>query len=77
MTRGKSKRPGQRAEWVECGYTAKCAAPECGRRASTILRYLDNQGRPDRQIDACDIQARKLSAELNVITGGGAPEPVD
>ena len=55
----------------------KCSGRSACRRASTILRYLDNQDRPDRQIDACDIQARKLSAELNVITGGGAPEPVD
>ena len=33
------------------GYTAKCSAPECRRRATTILRYLDSQGRPDRQVD--------------------------
>jgi hypothetical protein len=50
-----------------CGYTAKCSAPDCRRRATTILRYLDNQERPDHQVDACDSHARELSAELEVI----------
>jgi hypothetical protein len=50
-----------------CGYTAKCSAPECRRRATTILRYLDNQERPDHQTDACDTHASELSAELKVI----------
>jgi hypothetical protein len=50
-----------------CGYTAKCSALGCCRRATTILRYLDNQGRLDRQIDACDTHARELSAEMKVI----------
>jgi hypothetical protein len=43
------------------------SAPECRRRATTILRYLDNQERPDHQTDACDIHASELNAELNVI----------
>jgi hypothetical protein len=33
-----------------CGYVAKCSARECRRRATTILRYLDNQGRPDHPV---------------------------
>jgi hypothetical protein len=33
----------------------------------TILRYLDNQERPEHQTDASDAHARELSAELNVI----------
>jgi hypothetical protein len=49
------------------GYTAKCSARECRRRATTTLRYLDNQGRPDRQTEACDAHASELSAELRVI----------
>jgi hypothetical protein len=57
----------RQVELWQCGYTAKCSAPECRRRASTILRYLDNQGRPDRQTEACDAHASELSAELNVI----------
>jgi hypothetical protein len=36
--------------------------PECRRRATTILRYLD-QERPDPQTDACDTHARELSAD--------------
>jgi len=32
-----------------------------------ILRYLDNQERPDHQIDACDIQASELCAQLRVV----------
>jgi hypothetical protein len=31
------------------------------------LRYLDNQGQPDGQTEACDTHARELSAELRVI----------
>ena len=30
--------------------------------AATILRYLDNQGRPDHQTEACDTHASELSA---------------
>jgi hypothetical protein len=50
-----------------CGYTARCSAPECRRRASTILRYVDNQERPDHQIDACDTHASELCDALRVI----------
>jgi hypothetical protein len=50
-----------------CGYIAKRSAPECRRRATTILRYLDNQERRERQTEACDTHARELSAELRVI----------
>jgi hypothetical protein len=32
-----------------------------------ILRYLDNQGRPDHQTEGCDIHASELCAGLNVI----------
>jgi hypothetical protein len=32
-----------------------------------ILRYLDSQGRPDHQTDACDTHASELCAELRVI----------
>jgi hypothetical protein len=51
-----------------CGYIARCLAPECRRRATTILRYLDNQGRPEHQTEACD-HASEL-AELRVIDRG-------
>jgi hypothetical protein len=57
----------QVVELWPCGYVAKCSARECRRRATTILRYLDNHGRPDHQTDACDTHASELSAELNVI----------
>jgi hypothetical protein len=50
-----------------CGYVARCSAPECRRRATTILRYLDNQERPDHQTNACDNHASGLSVALNVI----------
>jgi hypothetical protein len=52
--------------WL-CGYIAKCSAPECRQRATKILRYLDNQGRPDHQIDASDAHASVLCTELRVI----------
>jgi hypothetical protein len=57
----------QMVELWPCGYTARCSAPDRRRRATTILRYLDNQERPDHQTDACDTHASELSAELNVI----------
>jgi hypothetical protein len=47
--------------------TAKCSTPGYTRRATTILRYLDNQERPDHQTDACDPHTRGLSAELRII----------
>jgi hypothetical protein len=50
-----------------CGYVARCSAPDCRLRATTILRYLDDQERPDRQTEACDAHASGLSAALNVI----------
>jgi hypothetical protein len=56
----------QTVELWPCDYTTKCSQ-ECRRRATTILRYLDNQGRPDRQTEACDSHASELSAELKVI----------
>ena len=55
-------------ELCPCGYIARCSAPECRRRATTILRYLDNQGRPEHQTEACD-HASEL-AELRVIDRG-------
>jgi hypothetical protein len=57
----------QVVELWPCGYTAKCSAPECRRRATAILRYLDNQGRPVRQTEACDNHASALTAELMAI----------
>jgi hypothetical protein len=64
---------GKRGAWAwevelwPCGYVAKCSARECRRRATTILRYLDNQERPEGQTEACDKHASELSAELRVI----------
>jgi hypothetical protein len=43
-----------------CG-VAKCSAPECRRGATTILRYLDSQRRPDHQTNACDAHASELA----------------
>jgi hypothetical protein len=57
----------RQVELWPCGYTAKCSTPECRRRATTILRYLDSQERPDHQVNACDTHASGLCAELRVI----------
>ena len=57
----------RQVELRPCGYTAKCSAPQCRRCATTILRYLDKQGRPGRQTEACDSHASTLCAELRVI----------
>jgi hypothetical protein len=58
-------------ELWQCGCVARCSAPDCRRHATTVLRYLDNQGRPDHQTEACDAHARVLCAELNVIDRRG------
>jgi hypothetical protein len=50
-----------------CGYPVRCSARECRQRATTILRYLDSQERPDHQTDARDIHASEICAELRVI----------
>ena len=50
-----------------CGYSSACSVPWCRRRATTVLRYLDNQGRPYRQTDVCDTHARELCFEMKVI----------
>jgi hypothetical protein len=48
--------------------SSKAGQYECCRSFfRPILRYLDNQGRPDHQSEACDAQASELSAELKVI----------
>jgi hypothetical protein len=57
----------RQVELWPCGYTARCSARDCRRRVTTIMRYLDNQGRADHQTEACDAHASELSAELNVI----------
>jgi hypothetical protein len=64
----------RKVELWPCGYTARCSTHECRQRATTILRYLDNQERPDHQVNACDTHASELfatrlksSAELRVI----------
>ena len=50
-----------------CGYSATCSAPGCAvAAATTILRYLDDQGRPYRQTDVCETHARDLCARLRV-----------
>jgi hypothetical protein len=56
----------RQVELWPCGYVAKCSG-ECRRRATTILRYLDNRERPDHQVEACDTHASELCAELRAI----------
>jgi hypothetical protein len=57
----------QEVEVWPCDYTAKCSVPWCRRPATTILRYLDAQGRPYRQTDVCEIRALELCVEMKVI----------
>ena len=45
-------------ELLRCEYAARCARVGCRRyRATTIVRYLDNQGRLLRQREFCDQHA--------------------
>ena len=50
-----------------CGYTARCSVHKCPRRATIILRSLDDQGRPEHQTEACIAHATVLCAGLKVI----------
>jgi hypothetical protein len=50
-----------------CDYSADCSVPWCRQRATTILRYLDAQGRPYRQTDVCQTHARELCVGMKVI----------
>jgi hypothetical protein len=62
-----SHRPNTEPRVIElwlCAYSAGCSAPGCRRRATTILRYVDRQGRPDRQVDVCDIHTTALCSDL-------------
>ena len=45
-------------ELLRCDYAARCARVGCRRyKATTIVRYLDNQGRALRQLEFCDKHA--------------------
>jgi hypothetical protein len=48
-------------------YSAGCSASACWRLATTTLRYVARQGRPDRQVDACDVHANLHCSGLKVI----------
>ena len=63
----------RQVELWPCGYVARCSVLDCRRRATTILRYLDNQGRPDRQTEACSAHAIGLTAHMNVIDRRRSP----
>ena len=42
-------------ELLRCDYAARCSRVGCRQhRATTIIRYVDNQGRPLRQFEVCD-----------------------
>jgi hypothetical protein len=45
-------------ELLRCDYAARCARAGCRQyRATTIVRYVDHQGRPLRQLEVCDDHA--------------------
>jgi hypothetical protein len=50
-----------------CGYAVRCSARKCPRRATMILRRLDDQGRLEYQTEACIAHATVLCAGLKVI----------
>jgi hypothetical protein len=42
-------------ELLRCDYAARCVRSGCREhRATTIIRYVDDQGRPLRQFEVCD-----------------------
>jgi hypothetical protein len=42
---------------LPCGYSACCSVDQCQFRATTLVRYTDNQGRPLQQWELCDRHA--------------------
>ena len=58
-----------------CGYVAKCSAPECRRRPTTILRYLDNPGATRDAIVAESIQRPSALGDSGTV-GLRMPEKV-
>jgi hypothetical protein len=45
-------------ELLRCDYAARCSRAGCRQyRATTIVRYVDSQGRPLRQFEVCDAHA--------------------
>ena len=55
-------------------YSARCSTSGCWRLATTTLRYVDRQGRPNRQFDACDVHTKLLCTGLKVIDRRHAPD---
>ena len=56
-----------------CGYSAACSVPDCHRRATTVLLYPDNQGRPYRRTDG-ETHALELCVEMKEIDRGRRSE---
>jgi hypothetical protein len=48
-------------------YTARCRGRDCSRAAKTIVRALDSQGRPLKQIELCDAHLKALASARLVI----------
>jgi hypothetical protein len=48
-------------ELLRCDYAAHCSRAGCRQyRATTIVRYVDNQGRPLKQLEVCDDHANLI-----------------
>jgi len=44
-----------------CYYFARCRASRCREQVTVIARYLDEQGRPLRQVELCERHAGELA----------------
>lgn len=48
-------------ELLACDYAARCSRVGCRQyRATTIVRYVDHQGRPRKQLEVCDDHANLI-----------------
>jgi hypothetical protein len=54
-----------KVELQRCGYSARCSCADCHKHhATTIVRYLDSQGRPlHRIVEVCDEHAEQIKRE--------------
>jgi len=49
-----------------CLYRDRCKKDGCGVNASVLARYLDEQGRPLRELEFCERHARGLGRSFAV-----------
>ena len=53
-------------ELWRCQYPRRCRQTGCRARATVIVRYVDGQGRPLRQVEFCERHEREIGGGIAV-----------